>query len=952
MRLRSLTAAALALIGVAAPAFSQSETALESFIDKSRPGLQLERISTFRTGVFDESAMEIAGYDEDSYRLFITNGAANRLWMIDLTDQANPQLLGEIDLSPYGDGVNSVAASDGLVAVAVEADPVTDPGRVVFFDIDGNLIGTAEAGALPDMVTFTPDGTRVITANEGEPDDGVDPPGGVTVIDVTDAANGNFTSTQLGFEAFDSRRAELVAKGVRLFPDAASVSQDLEPEYVAVTPDGSIAFVTLQEANAFAVVDLENLAILDVTPLGVKNHSHGPIQVDLANWFPRPVLGTTATVNPANPAETTPGQQILLGGLSGLWFDGVDPFTGRYRFLTVPDRGPNGEPTDVDGDGANERPFALPDYQAQIVHFEFDPATKSFFITEQLPLVRGDGVTPVTGLPNIPGVDEEPVDLFGNLLPYDARGADMEGVLRSQDGHYWLVDEYRPSIYHFDEDGVMIDRFVPEGTGALPGEPAGTFGAETLPAGYSNRRPNRGFEAVAFDPQTPTLYAFIQTPFANPDRAASDASDVIRILAFDPVAGQPVGEYVYLLEAPDHRDAKVDKMGDAVWTGGGRMHVIERDSSVGPTGKKYIFEIDLKGATNLLAPGTPALMDGKTLEQHTADELAAVGIRPVHKTKVGNLPSLGYRAGDKPEGLALLPGGRLAVLNDNDFDLFDGAIAGDGTVPVNPSPVPVQLAILSTSEGNQLDASDRDDTINIRNWPILGQFMPDAIDSFPALGRNWFITANEGDARSEDDRVADFVLDPDVFLNAAALQENENLGRYEASTIQGDLDGDGDYDRIYGYGARSATIWDEFGNLLWDSGDDVAWVTALSDPAFFNATNDENGFDSRSDAKGAEPEAVETGWFFGRRYAFLGLERVGGVMVYDIADPTEVFFVDYVNVRDFFGDAELDTADDLGPEGIFYIKRRIDEVRPPALVVTNEVSGSVSIYRPRHIPAD
>ncbi|MEO1086142.1 MAG: esterase-like activity of phytase family protein, partial [Acidobacteriota bacterium] len=606
---------------------------------------------------------------------------------------------------------------------------------------------------------------------------------------------------------------------------------------------------------------------------------------------------------------------------------------------TVPDRGPNGEPTDVDGDGEDERPFALPDYQAQIVHFEFDPATKAFFITEQLPLVGEDGLTPITGLPNIPEVDEEPVDLFGNLLPYDDFGADMEGVLRAQNGDYWLVDEYRPSIYHFGADGVLINRFVPEGAGALGGFPAGTYGTEALPAEYSNRRRNRGFEAVAFDPQTPTLYAFIQTPLANPDRAASDGSDVIRILAFDPVAGEPVGEYVYLLEAPDHRDAKVDKMGDAVWTGGGRMHVIERDSSVGPTGKKYIFEIDLKGATNLRAPGAPGLMAGKTLEQHTADDLAALGIQPVHKTKVGNLPSLGYRAGDKPEGLALLPGGRLAVLNDNDFDLFDGAIAGDGTVPTNPFPVPVQLAILTPGEGNQLDASDRDDTINIRNWPILGQFMPDAVDSFPALNRHWFITANEGDARSEDDRVGDFVLDPTVFPRAAELQENENLGRYEASTIQGDFDGDGDYDRIYGYGARSATIWDEFGNLLWDSSDDVAWVTALANPGFFNASNDENGFDSRSDAKGAEPEAVETGWFFGRRYAFLGLERVGGVMVYDITNPFEVFFVDYLNTRDFFGDPEADTAGDLGPEGIFYIRRLTDEGRAPALVVTHEVSG-------------
>ena len=91
-----------------------------------------------------------------------------------------------------------------------------------------------------------------------------------------------------------------------------------------------------------------------------------------------------------------------------------------------------------------------------------------------------------------------------------------------------------------------------------------------------------------------------------------------------------MAEYVYLLEAPDFRPNKVDRIGDAVCIGDGRFYVIERDPSTIPQGKKYVFKVDLKGATNLLADGAPSLNGGLTLEQHSADDLAAFGIRPVN----------------------------------------------------------------------------------------------------------------------------------------------------------------------------------------------------------------------------------------------------------------------------------------------------------------------------------
>ncbi len=110
-------------------------------------------------------------------------------------------------------------------------------------------------------------------------------------------------------------------------------------------------------------------------------------------------------------------------------------------------------------------------------------------------------------------------------------------------------------------------------------------------------------------------------------------------------------------------------------------------------------------------------------------------------------------------------------------------------------------------------APGRDNAINIQNAPVFGLYQPDGITSFEVDGNTYYITANEGDARNEDERIEDLTLDPDAFPNAEVLQSEQQLGRLEASTIDGDLDGDGDYDQLFVYGARSFSIWDGSGNL-------------------------------------------------------------------------------------------------------------------------------------------
>ncbi|MGH7886062.1 MAG: choice-of-anchor I family protein, partial [Thermodesulfobacteriota bacterium] len=734
-------------------------------------------------------------------------------------------------------------------------------------------------------------------------------------------------------------------------------STELEPEFPAISPDGKKAFVTLQEANAFAVVDLTAPPkIIDIVPLGFKNHSKGQPQLSLFPFNGLPNLGHDAN-----------GLSIKLGGFSGLAFEGQKN-KNVLSFITVPDRGPNGG--EVVG-GA--RTFNLPNYQARIVRFDINTKSNNAHVIngQTIFLTRAGGI-PITGLPNVPGFDEVPVDAAGNSLSYDPFGADLEGIVRDpKDNTFWMVDEYRPSIYHFDNKGKLITRLVPEGTTEL--SPAavqaaahrvaeaeivpGFYGDETLPEVYNTHRTNRGFEAVALDPENRILYAFIQSPLENPDRDQRTSS-ILRILGVDINSAsdtflQPVKEYVYLLERPAHAlDTGVDKIGDAVYAGNGKFLVIERDSSLDPKGKKYVFEVHLKGATNIrelaIADETdPADSDMvNTLEELTPDELADQGIIPVSKIKVLNLPSIGYTQSDKPEGIALLPDGKIAVLNDNDFGIEEA----EGLIPV--------VGLISFNDGNKLDASNSDGGINIRNWPVFGMYQPDSIDAYDVNGMTFYVTANEGDSRvfdffSEERRIGavSVVLDPDVFPPALNLKNNANLGRLNITNILGDTDGDGDFDKLFAYGARSFSIWDTFGNLVYDSSDDLEEITAALLPDDFNSTNNANSsFDSRSDDKGPEPEGVVTGVVNGKTFAFIGLERIGGVMVYDITDPYNPVFVDYFNNRNFTVQAQNpdnstnSAVGDLGPEGLEFVPASDSPNGIPLLIVGNEVSGTTTVY--------
>nr|WP_304503682.1 choice-of-anchor I family protein [Corynebacterium lemuris] len=262
-----------------------------------------------------------------------------------------------------------------------------------------------------------------------------------------------------------------------------------------------------------------------------------------------------------------------------------------------------------------------------------------------------------------------------------------------------------------------------------------------------------------------------------------------------------------------------------------------------------------------------------------------------------------------------------------------------------------------------LDASDKDGGINIRNWPVKGIHQPDAIGAYTAAnGRNHLVMANEGDARdweaySEEARLKKVQLcEGYQGLTAGEiehLQSDEGAGRLNVTTAEG-LSEDGScHTQLYSYGSRSFSVIDTEGRLVFNSGDDFEQILAKAVPEYFNSNHSESNFEGRSDDKGPEPEGLALGEIDGRTYAFVGLERIGGIMVYDITDPAHSKFVTYVNNRDFAIsmedstdiDADLPQAGDLGPEGLAFIPAADSPNRKNLLVVGNEVSGTTTIFQ-------
>jgi DNA-binding beta-propeller fold protein YncE len=254
--------------------------------------------------------------------------------------------------------------------------------------------------------------------------------------------------------------------------------------------------------------------------------------------------------------------------------------------------------------------------------------------------------------------------------------------------------------------------------------------------------------------------------------------------------------------------------------------------------------------------------------------------------------------------------------------------------------------------GNGFDASDQDQRVNIQPWPVKGIYMPDEIASFRIGNATYLITSNEGDSREafhkEEIRVGSHCRPDDpVFGGDASLHGDHKLGRLIVTLLPNGgvtgKDAQGRCTELYSFGGRSFSIWDANVNLLWDSGSQLEEITAAEsakpDAAFkFNTSNSNNTEENRSPAKGPEPEGVTVAKFGDKTYAFIGLERVGGVVVYDVSNPRAPVYVTYLNTRS-------GEKGDNGPEGLLLIPAADSPNRKPLLIVANETSGTTAILQ-------
>ena len=248
-------------------------------------------------------------------------------------------------------------------------------------------------------------------------------------------------------------------------------------------------------------------------------------------------------------------------------------------------------------------------------------------------------------------------------------------------------------------------------------------------------------------------------------------------------------------------------------------------------------------------------------------------------------------------------------------------------------------------EGNGLDL-DNDGNIDIRNEAVYGVYMPDGISVVTIGGKDYLITANEGDAREWGDY-------KNISSSNLTLSDGEEAGKKIEYLDTGKTDGL-ESGKTYILGGRSFSIWNaDTLKQVFDSGDDFEVITAAEFPEYFNSGHDEAGLDKRSHKKGVEPETVSVLETNGEIYAIVGLERMGGIMVYDISDPDKAVYADYLNVRGFSQTiTDLSKLGDLGPEGICTISAKNSPTGNAMILVANEISGTVTVAQIEKVDID
>ncbi|MEU2560762.1 esterase-like activity of phytase family protein [Streptomyces longispororuber] len=370
-------------------------------------------------------------------------------------------------------------------------------------------------------------------------------------------------------------------------------------------------------------------------------------------------LGTFS--NRLLPGTVRDDRGVDLGGIGSDLY----PAGRKGEFWTVTDRGPNGQ---IKVAGKKRRTFPVPGFDPAIVRIRV--TGQAVKVIDALPVTTRSG-KPVTGLPNQEGRDEAPYSYDATKpLPYDPNGLDTEGIVRADDGSFWLADEYGPSLVHVSARGKVLKRYVPRG---LKLHGADYPVVEALPGVLLHRKVNRGFEGLAQLPGGDLVMA-VQSPLSLPDEEAGERSRTVRLLRFSPSRQAVTAEYAYRFDPvgvvdPGEDDTSELKTSSVVAVGRDRLLVQERTDKAA---RLHLVHLDRRA--NILGKRWDDVATRPSLEE--LDDPGASGVPVLRKRLVVDLGRLKGVPG-KIEGVARVDRRTLALINDNDFGMTDGPEAFD-----------------------------------------------------------------------------------------------------------------------------------------------------------------------------------------------------------------------------------------------------------------------------------